>query len=361
MTNKTLLVTGGCGFIGSNFIRHILTKRQDWFVINLDALTYAGNIENLTDLDVEHKSRYKFVHADIRSLDSLQHIFDRNRIDTVVHFAAESHVDRSIHNPATFIETNVIGTYNLLEVSRRYWENLNRFETFRFVHVSTDEVYGSLGLQGYFTETTAYDPSSPYSASKAGSDHLVNAWYRTYGLPTLITNCSNNYGPYQFPEKLIPLMILSILEEKDLPVYGDGKNIRDWLYVMDHCEALLTALEKGTPGHTYNVGGNEEWKNIDIVYRICDKMDKLLERSGDKSSRRLIRFVTDRPGHDRRYAIDASKISNELGWRPKYTFEIALDETIDWYMNNMRWVDKVRTGSYRNWIEKNYTRRESLK
>ncbi len=360
MRNRTLLVTGGCGFIGSNFIRHILATKKEWSVVNLDALTYAGNPENLSDLPYESSSRCQFVHTDIRNLDDVQAVFDSHRIDAVLHFAAESHVDKSIHSPAAFIETNVIGTYNLLETSRKYWEKLNRFDTFRFLHVSTDEVYGSLGLDGYFTETTAYDPSSPYSASKAGSDHLVNAWYRTYNLPTLITNCSNNYGPYQFPEKLIPLMILSILEEKELPVYGDGKNVRDWLYVIDHCEALLTTLEKGTPGYTYNIGGNEEWQNIDIVHRICEKMDTILGRSGDKSSRNLVRFVADRPGHDRRYAIDASKMSNELGWQPKHTFEDAIDETIRWYMNNDEWVTKVRTGEYRDWIEKNYTNRASV-
>lgn len=360
MRNRTLLVTGGCGFIGSNFIHHILETKKDWSVVNIDALTYAGNPDNLSDLQHESRSRYEFVHADIRHLDAVLSVFDSHRIDAVVHFAAESHVDKSIHNPAAFIETNVIGTYNLLEASRKYWEKMNMFDTFRFLHVSTDEVYGSLGLDGYFTETTAYDPSSPYSASKAGSDHLVNAWYRTYGLPTLITNCSNNYGPYQFPEKLIPLIILSIQEEKTLPVYGDGKNVRDWLYVIDHCDALLTALEKGTPGHTYNIGGGEEWQNIDIVYRICEKMDSLLGRTGDKSSRNLVRFVADRPGHDRRYAIDASKINNELGWQSKHTFEDALDETIQWYMSNEEWVTKVRTGEYRDWIEKNYTNRMSV-
>lgn len=357
MTNHTLLVTGGCGFIGSNFIRHILRKRQNWSIVNLDALTYAGNPDNLSGLEDNQKSRYKFIHADIRNLDSVQSIFDQYRIDSVVHFAAESHVDRSIHSPAAFVETNIIGTYNLLESSRKYWEKMNRFDGFRFLHVSTDEVYGSLGMDGYFTETTAYDPSSPYSASKAGSDHLVNAWYRTYNLPALITNCSNNYGPYQFPEKLIPLMVLSIIEEKELPVYGDGKNVRDWLYVIDHCDALLTTIEKGQPGNTYNIGGNEEWQNIDIVYRICEKMDKILGRTGDKDSRNLIRFVSDRPGHDRRYAIDAAKIKRELGWQPKYTFDRALDETINWYLKNTQWVAKVRTGEYRDWIDRNYNKR----
>ena len=360
MNNKTLLVTGGCGFIGSNFVRHILNKRKNWFIVNLDALTYAGSPDNLVDLKDDQMNRYTFEHADIRHLDAVQSIFDNHRIDAVIHFAAESHVDRSILSPAAFIETNVIGTYNLLETSRKYWEKMNIADTFRFLHVSTDEVYGSLGSDGYFIETTAYDPSSPYSASKAGSDHLVNAWYRTYNLPTLITNCSNNYGPYQFPEKLIPLMILSILEGKELPVYGDGKNVRDWLYVIDHCEALLTTLEKGIPGNKYNIGGNEEWQNIDIVHLICEKMDAILDRAGEKSSRNLVRFVADRPGHDRRYAIDASKMTNELGWQPKYTFEDALDETIRWYMNNKEWVAKVRTGEYRDWIERNYINRASV-
>lgn len=356
---KNLLVTGGCGFIGANFIRNTLTTKPDWRIYNLDALTYAGNPHNLDGLQPEQMNRYQFIQADIRHHEAIQNIFKKLDINSVIHFAAESHVDRSIHDPAGFVETNVLGTYNLLEAARQKWEDQNRPETFRFLHVSTDEVYGSLGPQGYFTETTAYDPSSPYSASKAGSDHLVNAWHRTYGLPTLITNCSNNYGPYQFPEKLIPLMILNIVEEKPLPVYGDGKNIRDWLYVIDHCDALLTALEKGTPGQTYNIGGNEERQNIDIVHLLCDKMDQKLNRTGPNASKNLIQYVTDRPGHDRRYAIDATKIKTQLAWQPKYTFETAIEETIDWYLNNTQWINTIRTGEYRNWINKNYKNRKS--
>lgn len=360
MTSKNLIVTGGCGFIGSNFIRHTLATRPSWRIVNIDALTYAGNPLNLSDLHSDHQKRYQFVQADIRNIEIMRNVFEDVEFNYVVHFAAESHVDRSIHNPSAFVETNVIGTYNLLEVARHSWESQNRPESFRFLHVSTDEVYGSLGPQGYFTETTAYDPSSPYSASKAGSDHLVNAWHRTFGLPALITNCSNNYGPYQFPEKLIPLMILNIVEKKALPVYGDGKNIRDWLYVVDHCEALLNALEKGVPGETYNIGGNEERENIEIIHLLCDKMDQKLDRTGGQTSRDLIQFVKDRPGHDRRYAIDASKIKNQLGWQPRYTFETAIDETIDWYLNNGQWVNTIRTGEYRNWIDTNYENRATV-
>lgn len=357
-SGMNILVTGGCGFIGSNFIRYILRKRPTWKIINLDALTYAGNPHNLNDLSGEEKNRYQFIHADIRMYDEIGKVFTGTHIDAVVHFAAESHVDRSIHSPAAFVETNVVGTYNLLEAARKHWEERKRDKSFRFLHVSTDEVYGSLGRNGYFTETTAYDPSSPYSASKAGSDHLANAWHRTYGLPVLITNCSNNYGPYQFPEKLIPLMILNIVEEKPLPVYGDGKNIRDWLYVEDHCDALMTTLEKGEQGETYNIGGNEERENIDIVRMLCKKMDRKLGRSGERVSQNLIEFVKDRPGHDRRYAIDASKIESKLGWKPRYTFEDAIEKTIDWYLANTKWVESIRTGEYRNWIDRNYLNRE---
>lgn len=352
---KNLLVTGGCGFIGSNFIRHALAIRPNWKIINLDALTYAGNPNNLAGLAPEHQQRYTFVQGDICDKRLLEKLFAKTPINAVVHFAAESHVDRSIHGPGAFIETNVVGTYTLLEAARKKWEDDNKPADLRFLHVSTDEVYGSLGPEGYFTELTPYTPSSPYSASKAGSDHLVNAWCNTYGLPTLVTNCSNNYGPYQFPEKLIPLMILNIMEEKPLPVYGDGKNIRDWLYVVDHCEALITVLESGQPGETYNIGGNEELQNIDIVYLLCDKLNKRLNRP---NSRELINFVTDRPGHDRRYAIDASKIKKELNWQPRFRFKQAIDETIAWYLGHMDWVNAVRSGKYRAWLKKNYGERK---
>ena len=353
--NKNLLVTGGCGFIGSNFIRRILERRPGWCIINLDALTYAGNAANLKDL--AGCPNYHFVHGDIGDRALLFKLFNSENLEAVVHFAAESHVDRSIHGPETFIQTNIVGTYALLEAFRQSWESRNRPDNFRFLHVSTDEVYGSLGPQGRFSEATPYDPSSPYSATKAGSDHLVNAWHRTYGLPTMITNCSNNYGPFQFPEKLIPLMVLNILEEKPLPVYGDGKNVRDWLYVIDHCDALLTVMERGKVGETYNIGGNEEWRNIEIVDLLCGILDQKLTRSGPRASRNLIQFVPDRPGHDRRYAIDATKIKTRLGWQPGYTFTTAVEETIDWYLNNLEWVNTIRSGEYRAWIDQNYTRR----
>jgi dTDP-glucose 4,6-dehydratase len=358
MTNeRVILVTGGCGFIGSNFVRHIINARPGWSIVNLDALTYAGNPMNLSDLEVRAGERYRFVRGDIRERKLVEGLFADYRFDGVFHFAAESHVDRSILGPEAFVETNVMGTFRVLDAARFYWEQRGRPEDFRFLHVSTDEVYGSLGETGFFTEDTPYDPSSPYSASKAASDHFVNAYFRTYGLPTLVTNCSNNYGPYQFPEKLIPLMILNIMEEKPLPVYGDGKNIRDWLYVRDHCQALVEVFERGRPGETYNIGGGTELENISIVHRLCDVMDERLSLSGNQSSRRLIQFVKDRPGHDRRYAIDATKIREELGWTPQYRFEEALGETVDWYLSHMEWVDFVRSGEYREWIEKNYRNR----
>jgi dTDP-glucose 4,6-dehydratase len=358
MTQKALLVTGGAGFIGTNFIRNTLAVRPNWRIVNLDALTYAGNPENFIDLSPTQMKRYRFVHGDIRNASLLERLFSEEDFNRVVHFAAESHVDRSIFGPKAFVETNVFGTFHLLEESLNFWKAKGQPENFRFLHISTDEVYGTLGSQGYFTENTSYDPSSPYSASKASSDHFVKAYFRTYGLPTITTNCSNNYGPYQFPEKLIPLIILNILERKPLPVYGDGKNVRDWLYVIDHCNALLRVLEKGRPGETYNIGGGAEKQNIEIVKLLCDLLDTRLERSGRESSRNLINFVTDRPGHDRRYAIDASKISNELDWTPEYVFEEALKTTIDWYMDHLDWVDSVRTGDYRKWIETNYENRD---
>lgn len=351
---KTLLVSGGAGFIGSNFICNTLLQRPDWKIINLDALTYAGNLANFKNLSKKDVKRHLFIHGDIRDEKLLNELFSKESIDAVIHFAAESHVDRSIFCPEIFIETNVLGTFRLLEAARAFWEKTGRPETFRFIHVSTDEVYGSLGKTGFFREDTPYDPSSPYSASKASSDFLVRAYFRTYGLPAIVTNSSNNFGPFQFPEKLIPLMILNIIEEKPLPVYGDGKNIRDWLYVIDHCDALLRVTEAASPGETYNIGGGAERENIGIVHRLCDIMDRRLGRAKKNSTRRLIHFVKDRPGHDRRYAIDASKIKMRLGWAPRYSFENALEETVDWYLNNMEWVNSVRSGAYRNWIELNY-------
>ncbi len=355
---KRILVTGGSGFVGTNFIRHTLSVKPDWYIVNLDALTYAGNPANFKDLKSALSERLYFMHGDIRDTTLLEQLFSKENFEYVIHFAAESHVDRSIHGPKAFVDTNVQGTFCLLEESLKSWENRGRPESFRFLHISTDEVYGSLGAQGYFTEETSYDPSSPYSASKASSDHFVKAYFHTYNLPAIITNCSNNYGPYQFPEKLIPLMILNILDEKPLPVYGDGKNVRDWLFVTDHCEAIIMALEGGIPGETYNIGGNAERQNIEIVNLLCDCMDDRLKRTGRSSSRKLIQYVADRPGHDRRYAIDALKIKRELGWSPKYCFEDAFEITIDWYLKNMDWVKSIQSGDYLKWIEKNYKGRK---
>ena len=357
MKNKTILVTGGAGFIGTNFVRHALGVRENWHIINLDALTYAGNPANFDDLSPQYAERHHFLQGDVTDGPFLEKLFSEKEIKGVIHFAAESHVDRSIQGPEEFVDTNVIGTFRLLEASLKSWESRGKPEDFRFLHISTDEVYGSLGAEGYFTEETPYDPSSPYSASKAASDHFVNAYFRTYGFPTVITNCSNNYGPYQFPEKLIPLIILNILEKKTLPIYGDGKNVRDWLYVIDHCDALIRVFEEGRLGQTYNIGGSAERQNIEIVELMCDLMDEHLKRSGKESSKQLIRFVTDRPGHDRRYAIDATKIKRDLGWSPKHRFEEALEATLNWYLNHIDWVDSVRTGEYRKWIEINYERR----
>lgn len=354
---KNYLVTGGAGFIGTNFIHHVLAIRPDWNIINLDALTYAGNPTNFESLDSSSIKRYQFVQGDIRDSALLDKLFSENAFAGVIHFAAESHVDRSIHGPEVFVETNVIGTFRLLEVCRKLQQDKKIPEGFRFLHISTDEVYGSLGPEGYFTEQTPYDPSSPYSASKSSADHFVKAYFRTYGLPTLVSNCSNNYGPYQFPEKLIPLIILNIVEKKPLPVYGDGKNVRDWLYVIDHCDALIAVLEKGVPGETYNIGGAAERENIEIVHLLCDLVDDRLGHSGSNSSRRLIHFVADRPGHDRRYAIDSTKIQRELNWFPRHTLEEALESTVDWYLNNREWIGSVRSGDYRKWVEKNYQQR----
>lgn len=352
---RRILVTGGCGFIGSNFIRLALQKMQDIRLINLDKLTYAGNPKNLAGSDDD--PRYRFIKGDICDKDLLERLFRDEKIDTIVHFAAESHVDRSITGPSEFIATNIMGTFSLLETARKFWLADSRFPApdSRFLHVSTDEVYGSLGATGYFTETTPYDPRSPYSASKASSDHLASAYFHTYGLPVIITNCSNNYGPYQFPEKLIPLMVNNALLGKELPVYGDGKNVRDWLYVADHCEALLAVLEKGNVGETYNIGGNNEKQNMEIVQAICDIMQEkrgLLDNGQPRSS--LIKFVKDRPGHDRRYAIDAAKISAELGWQPSVSFEEGIRLTVEWYLENQEWVSSIIDGSYQEYYTSMY-------
>jgi dTDP-glucose 4,6-dehydratase len=348
MDSENLLVTGGCGFIGSNFIRHLLAKKGfRGRIVNADSLTYAGNPDNLSGVAEAYPGRYLFEKADICDVDALKVIFAQYRIDTVCHFAAESHVDRSIKRPDSFIQTNIIGTFNLLEAARAAGR---RFRLFH--HISTDEVYGSLGKEGLFTEETPYRPNSPYSASKASSDHLVRAYHETYGLPTTISNCSNNYGPYQFPEKLIPLIVLNALEGKPLPVYGDGKNVRDWLYVTDHCEAIRTIMEKGRRGETYNIGGHEEMENIVIVEMICDLVDELAPAAG--SRRRLITFVADRPGHDRRYAIDFSKLHGELGWSPAESFASGLRKTVLWYLENRGWSDRIRSGAYQSWIREQY-------
>ncbi len=346
----SLLVTGGAGFIGSNFIHHVLQANYACRVINLDLLTYAGNLENLKG--VEADPRYEFVKGDICDAELVAAILFREKIDAVVHFAAESHVDRSITGPEVFVRTNVLGTQVLLEESRKHWAS-GAVAGFRFLQVSTDEVYGSLGATGLFTETTPLAANSPYSASKAGADLLVRAYHETYGFPVLNTRCSNNYGPYQFPEKLIPLMIHNIIAEKPLPVYGDGLNVRDWLHVKDHSRAVEAVLHNGVPGGVYNVGGNNEWRNIDIVNLVCDILDSKLGRTSG-SNRKLITFVKDRPGHDRRYAIDASKMGKELGWEPSYTFEKGIDETITWYLDNQEWVREVTSGAYRDYYEKMY-------
>ena len=343
-----ILVTGGAGFIGSAVVRHIVLNTDDT-VINIDKLTYAGNLDSLAE--VTPHPRYAFEQQDILDRTSLERVFEKHRPDAVMHLAAESHVDRSIDGPDDFIQTNIVGTYTLLEVMRKYWQGLNsaQREGFRFHHISTDEVYGDLGPQGLFTETTAYAPSSPYSASKAASDHLVRAWRRTYGVPTLVTNCSNNYGPFHFPEKLIPHMILNALAGKPLPVYGDGCQVRDWLYVDDHARALYTVINKGRAGETYNIGGHNEQRNIDVVRAICALLEELAPHkpSGLVRYADLITFVTDRPGHDVRYAIDASKIQCELGWTPQETFQTGLRKTVIWYLENRRWWQRVLNGQYR--------------
>ena len=344
---RTVLVTGGAGFIGSNFVRHALARTEAKVVV-LDALTYAGNLESLAD--VGSHPRYEFVQADIADREAVRAAFDRVRPDAVVNFAAETHVDRSIDGPGAFVRTNLVGTYELLEASRAH-----AGEGFRFLHVSTDEVYGTLGPDGLFTETTPYAPNSPYAASKAGADHLVRAWGETYRLPVLITNCSNNYGPYQFPEKLVPLMILNALEGRPLPIYGDGGNVRDWLYVEDHCEGILLVLEKGRPGGKYNIGGGNERTNLQVVDALCAALEAerpaaanpALAARGLRSYEELKSFVADRPGHDRRYAIDASLVRRELGWQPRHAFESGLRETVRWYLANRPWCEAVQSGKYR--------------
>ena len=348
-----ILVTGGAGFIGANFVLDWLAQTNEP-VLNLDALTYAGNMENLASLQSD--PRHVFVHGDIGDAALLEKLFAQHRPRAVVHFAAESHVDRSIHGPGAFIKTNVEGTFNLLEATRKHWMSLNDAEkqSFRYLHVSTDEVYGSLSKDApAFTESHPFEPNSPYSASKAASDHLVRAWHHTYGLPVLTTNCSNNYGPYHFPEKLIPLMIVNALAGKPLPVYGDGQQIRDWLYVKDHCAAIRVVLEKGRPGETYNVGGWNEKPNIDIVRTVCTLLDEM-RPSSQGPYERLITYVKDRPGHDRRYAIDARKLERELGWRPAETFETGIRKTVRWYLDNADWVARVQSGAYKDWLKTQY-------
>jgi dTDP-glucose 4,6-dehydratase len=350
-----ILVTGGAGFIGSNFVLDWLASVGE-AVVNLDKLTYAGNLANLESVSADR--RHLFVKGDIGDQEAVEALLATHRPRAIVHFAAESHVDRSIHGPGEFIQTNVVGTFRLLEAARAHWQSLatGEQEAFRFLHVSTDEVYGSLSeTDPAFSETTPYAPNSPYSASKAGSDHLVRAYHHTYGIPVLTTNCSNNYGPFQFPEKLIPLTIANALEGKPLPVYGDGRQVRDWLFVGDHCEAIRAALAKGRPGEVYNIGGNAEKRNLEVVHALCDALQALRPREG--GYRELITHVADRPGHDRRYAIDARKIREELGWSPRETFASGLARTVRWYLGNAAWVAQVRSGEYRRWIETNYGKR----
>ena len=359
MTQTSIIVTGGAGFIGANFVRQWIAH-ESATLINLDKLTYAGNLASLSA--VGSNPKYGFTHADIGDFDAVSTLLAQRQPVAVVNFAAESHVDRSIHGPGEFVQTNLVGTFQLLEAVRGYWSALpaDDRQSFRFLHVSTDEVYGSLQADDApFTERTPYAPNSPYSASKAGSDHLVRAYHHTYGLPTVTTNCSNNYGPYQFPEKLIPLIVLNALAGKPLPIYGDGLNVRDWLYVGDHCTAIRLALSKGRPGETYNIGGNNERANIDVVCTICRILDELRPADSRKSYESLITFVADRPGHDRRYAIDATKISDELHWKPAETFDSGIHKTVRWYLDNPDWVQGVVSGDYRKWMEKNYDTREA--
>ncbi|MDA9226830.1 dTDP-glucose 4,6-dehydratase [Methylophilaceae bacterium] len=351
----TILVTGAAGFIGANFVLNWLNK-NDENIINLDKLTYAGNLENLKL--IEKNPNYHFLQGDIADSKLLAFILSKHKPRAILHFAAESHVDRSFHDPSCFIQTNILGTYNLLEAARSYYNKLTHESknAFRFLHVSTDEVYGSLNPADLaFKETNKYYPNSPYSASKASSDHLVHAWFHTYGLPVLITNCSNNFGPYQFPEKLIPLCILKALQGHDLPIYGDGQQVRDWLYVDDHCSGITKVLEMGAIGETYNIGGWNEKTNLEVVHTLCDLLDELSPRSDSRSYKDQITFIKDRPGHDRRYAVDASKIFNKLKWKPEETFETGIRKTVSWFINNLEWVAHVQSGDYQNWLSKNYS------
>jgi dTDP-glucose 4,6-dehydratase len=350
--NKTILITGGAGFIGSHVVRLFVNNYPDYKIVNLDKLTYAGNLENLSD--IESKRNYKFIKADINNPVAVNEIFDEYHFDGVIHLAAESHVDRSILEPMDFIHTNIVGTVNLLNAARKAWSD--DYSDKLFYHISTDEVYGSIEQGGYFTENTPYEPRSPYSASKASSDHFVRAYYNTYRLPVIISNCSNNYGPNQFPEKLIPLTINNIKNNKPIPVYGKGENIRDWLYVEDHAKAIDLIFHKGTPGETYNIGGDNEWRNIDLINKLCDIMDMKLGRK-EGSSARLITFVKDRAGHDLRYAIDCTRLKNELNWKQSFTFEEGLVKTVDWYLNNEKWLNNVLSGDYEKYYDNQYVKR----
>ena len=349
---KKIMITGGAGFIGSHVVRLFVNKYPEYLIVNLDALTYAGNLANLKD--VEDSPNYKFERGDITDGARMKELFDLYAFDSVIHLAAESHVDRSILDPLAFVKTNVLGTATLLHTSYSSWKG--NLDGKRFYHVSTDEVFGSLGAEGFFTEETPYDPRSPYSASKASSDHFVMAWYHTYGLPVVLSNCSNNYGSHHFPEKLIPLMINNILNNKPLPVYGKGENVRDWLYVNDHARAIDTIFHSGRQGETYNIGGFNEWKNLDIVHLLCRIMDTKLNRPAGESAK-LITYVKDRPGHDLRYAIDATKLNKELGWEPSLQFEEGLDRTVDWYLQNQGWVKEVTSGDYQKYYNEQYTKR----
>ena len=346
---RNILITGGAGFIGSHLVRLLVNKYPTYHIINMDLLTYAGNLENLKD--IEHKENYSFVKCDICDFKKVKQVFVDYKIDSVIHLAAESHVDRSIEDPFSFAQTNVMGTLSLLQAAKSYWKN--NFKNKLFYHVSTDEVYGSLGKTGYFTEKTNYDPHSPYSASKASSDHFVRAFSDTYGLPVVISNCSNNYGSFQFPEKLIPLFINNIINNKPLPIYGKGENVRDWLFVNDHARAIDVIFHKGKLGDTYNIGGFNEWKNIDLIKVIIKTVDKMLARD-EGASEKLITYITDRAGHDLRYAIDSSKLKNELGWEPSLQFEEGIEKTVKWYLDNKEWMDRVTSGDYQDYYKKTY-------